>query len=149
MKAVRRKFEKAWGVSLSPEPGLTLMEMMKGIAEGKIKALFILGENPLLTDPNANRVKEELAHLDLLVVQDIFLSETGGTGPRGPSGGEFRRKGRDLHQHRAPSPAGPPRSSTRSETLVPTGRSSVTFPPAWAIRWATTLPLRSWRKLLP
>ena len=72
----RKRFEKAWGVSLSPRPGLTLLEMMKGIAEGKIKALFILGENPLLSDPNANKVKDELKHLDLLVVQDIFLSET-------------------------------------------------------------------------
>src|SRR4030042_1696008 len=75
-EGVRRKFEEAWDVSLSPKPGLTLMEMMKGIAEGKIKALYIMGENPLLTDPNANRVKEELQRLDLLVVQDIFLSET-------------------------------------------------------------------------
>jgi formate dehydrogenase alpha subunit len=74
--AVRQKFEKAWGVSLSPRPGLTLMEMMKGIGDGKIKALFILGENPLLSDPNAGKVKEELKHLSLLVVQDIFLSET-------------------------------------------------------------------------
>jgi formate dehydrogenase alpha subunit len=72
----RGKFEKAWGVSLSPRPGSTLMEMMKGIAEGKIKALFIMGENPLLTDPNANQVKEEIKHLDLLVIQDLFLSET-------------------------------------------------------------------------
>jgi predicted molibdopterin-dependent oxidoreductase YjgC len=52
------------------------MEMMKGIADGKVKALFILGENPLLSDPNVNKVKDELKHLDLLVVQDIFLSET-------------------------------------------------------------------------
>jgi predicted molibdopterin-dependent oxidoreductase YjgC len=52
------------------------MEMMKGIAEGKIKALFILGENPVLSDPNANQVKDELGRLDLLAVQDIFLSET-------------------------------------------------------------------------
>jgi formate dehydrogenase alpha subunit len=74
--AVRQKFEKAWGVPLSPRFGLTLMEMMKGIAEGKVKALFILGENPLLSDPNVNQVKEELKRLDLLVVQDIFLSET-------------------------------------------------------------------------
>ena len=73
---LRKKFEKAWGVSLSPKPGLTLMEMMQGVADGKVKALFILGENPLLSDPNANKVKEELKHLDLLVVQDIFLSET-------------------------------------------------------------------------
>lgn len=73
---VRQKFEKAWGVPLPAKPGLTLMDMMKGIAEGKIKALFVLGENPVLTDPNGNQVKEELKHLDLLVVQDIFLSET-------------------------------------------------------------------------
>lgn len=52
------------------------MEMMKGIGEGKIKALFILGENPLLSDPNIRKVEEELKHLELLVVQDIFLSET-------------------------------------------------------------------------
>ena len=75
-EAVRQKFEKAWGVPLSSRPGLTLMEMMKAIAEGQVKALFILGENPLLSDPNANKVREELQHLDLLVVQDIFLSET-------------------------------------------------------------------------
>jgi predicted molibdopterin-dependent oxidoreductase YjgC len=75
-EAVRQKFEKAWGVSLSPRPGMTLMEMMQGIADGKVKALFIMGENPLLSDPNANKVKEELKHLDLLVAQDIFLSET-------------------------------------------------------------------------
>ena len=75
-EAVRKKFEKAWGVPLSPRPGITLMEMMKGIAQGKIRALFILGENPLLSDPDAGKVNEELKHLDLLVVQDIFLSET-------------------------------------------------------------------------
>jgi len=75
-EAVRKKFEKAWGVSLSPRPGLTLMEMMKAIGEGKLRALFILGENPLLSDPDAGKVKEELRRLDLLVVQDIFLSET-------------------------------------------------------------------------
>jgi len=73
---VRQKFEEAWGVKLPSQPGLTLMEMMKGIGEGRIKALFILGENPLLTDPNINKVQEELKSLELLVVQDIFLSET-------------------------------------------------------------------------
>jgi predicted molibdopterin-dependent oxidoreductase YjgC len=75
-EAVRQKFEKAWDTPLSPRPGLTLMEMMEGIADGKVKALFILGENPVLSDPNAEKVKDELRHLDLLVVQDIFLSET-------------------------------------------------------------------------
>jgi predicted molibdopterin-dependent oxidoreductase YjgC len=72
----RKKFEKVWGVSLPSKPGLTLMEMMQAIGDGKLKALFILGENPLLSDPNAGKVKDELKHLDLLVVQDIFLSET-------------------------------------------------------------------------
>ena len=75
-ESVRQKFEKAWSASLSPRPGLTLMEMMKGIGEGRVKALFILGENPLLSDPDAGKVQEELKHLDLLVVQDIFLTET-------------------------------------------------------------------------
>ena len=74
--AVRQKFEMAWGVPLSPRPGVTLMEMMEGVAQGRIKALFILGENPRLSDPDAGKVIEELKHLDLLVVQDIFLSET-------------------------------------------------------------------------
>jgi len=75
-EAVRKKFEQAWGAALNPNPGITLMEIMQGIAAGKIKALFILGENPLLSDPNADKVREELRHLELLVVQDIFLTET-------------------------------------------------------------------------
>ena len=75
-EAVRKKFEQAWGAALNPNPGITLMEIMQGIGAGKIKALFILGENPLLSDPNADKVREELRHLELLVVQDIFLTET-------------------------------------------------------------------------
>jgi formate dehydrogenase alpha subunit len=75
-EVVRAKFEKAWGKTLPPKPGLTLMEMMKSIGEGRIKALFVLGENPILTDPDSEKVKRELSHLDLLVVQDIFLTET-------------------------------------------------------------------------
>ena len=75
-EAPRTKFEAAWGRRLSARPGLTLMEMMEAIGEGRIKALFILGENPLLTDPDATRVRDELSRLDLLVVQDIFRTET-------------------------------------------------------------------------
>ena len=75
-KEVQEKFQKAWKTPLSDRPGLTLTEMMKAVGEGKIKALFILGENPLLSDANASKVKEELKHLDLLVVQDIFMTET-------------------------------------------------------------------------
>jgi len=75
-KEIQEKFQKAWKTPLSDRPGLTLTEMMKAVGEGKIKALFILGENPLLSDANASKVKEELKHLDLLVVQDIFMTET-------------------------------------------------------------------------
>lgn len=73
---VRRKFEGLWGVSLPSEPGLTLVEMMDAILEGKVKALYIMGENPLLSDPNLHHVEEALAKLELLVVQDIFFTDT-------------------------------------------------------------------------
>jgi len=72
----RKKFEEAWGVKLPAKVGLTLMEMMNGAAEGKVKAMFILGENPLLSDPDIGHVKEALEKLEFLAVQDIFLTET-------------------------------------------------------------------------
>jgi formate dehydrogenase alpha subunit len=77
-EAVREKMARAWGVkSLPGSPGLTLMEMMEGAAKGKIKGMFILGENPMLSDPDLHHVEEALGKLDFLVVQDIFLTETG------------------------------------------------------------------------
>ncbi|MCZ6872324.1 MAG: formate dehydrogenase subunit alpha [bacterium] len=74
--AVREKFERAWGVELDPEPGLTVVEIMSEVLEGNIKAMFMMGENPFLSDPNINKVKKALAKMDFLVVQDIFLTET-------------------------------------------------------------------------
>jgi len=74
--AVREKFEKAWGCSLNPSPGLTLTEMFDAAHKGQIKAVYLIGENPILSDPDANHVKESLEALEFLVVQDIFLSET-------------------------------------------------------------------------
>lgn len=76
-EAVRRKFEAAWGVTLPSQVGLTIMEIMNGALEGKIKALYIMGEDPLTSDPNTSHVREAIEHLDFLVVQDIFLSEVG------------------------------------------------------------------------
>jgi formate dehydrogenase alpha subunit len=72
----REKFQKAWQAELPGEPGLTVVEMLHGASEGRIKALYIMGENPFLSDPNINRVKLDLSSLEFLVVQDIFLSET-------------------------------------------------------------------------
>ena len=75
--AVRDKFEAAWGVGYLPgNPGLTLMEMMDGAHKGDIEVLFIMGENPVISDPDTEHLKEALRRVDFLVVQDIFLTET-------------------------------------------------------------------------
>jgi len=74
--AIREKFETAWGCSLPSSPGLTLVEMLEAAYQKEIKALYLVGENPALSDPDAQHVREALARLDFLVVQDIFLSET-------------------------------------------------------------------------
>jgi len=90
--AIREKFETAWGCSLPPSlkdkfgitwacslplsPGLTLVEMFDAAYRKEIKALYLVGENPALSDPDVQHVREALARLDFFVVQDIFLSET-------------------------------------------------------------------------
>jgi formate dehydrogenase major subunit len=72
----RAKFEGAWGRKLDGRPGLTVVEIMKGALEGRIKGMYMLGENPFLSDPNINKVRKALSNLEFLVVQDIFLTET-------------------------------------------------------------------------
>ncbi|MBI1913821.1 MAG: formate dehydrogenase subunit alpha [Planctomycetes bacterium] len=74
--AVRAKFEAAWGVPLDPAPGLTVVEIMAGALEGCIRGMFMMGENPFLSDPNINKVRKALSKLEFLAVQDIFLTET-------------------------------------------------------------------------
>jgi len=73
----RAKFEKAWGVSLPAKPGLTIMEIMDAAHDGDIKGLYIMGENPMISDPDLTHVEASLRNLDILIVQDIFLNETG------------------------------------------------------------------------
>jgi formate dehydrogenase major subunit len=73
---IRAKYEQAWGTTLDPKPGLTVVEIMKAIHAGVIKGMYILGENPAMSDPDLNHAREALAALDHLVVQDIFLTET-------------------------------------------------------------------------
>jgi len=73
----RAKFAKAWNVTELPaKPGLTVGEMLEGAADGSVKAMYIMGENPVLSDPDADHVVHALEKLDFLVVQDIFLTET-------------------------------------------------------------------------
>jgi formate dehydrogenase major subunit len=72
----RAKFEAAWGATLDPKPGLTVVEIMDAIDAGQIRGMYIMGENPAMSDPDANHARAALAALEHLVVQDIFLTET-------------------------------------------------------------------------
>jgi len=77
--AVRTRFEKAWSLAagtLDDKPGLTVVEVMHAIKTGEIRGMYVMGENPAMSDPDANHAREALAALDHLVVQDIFLTET-------------------------------------------------------------------------
>ena len=70
------KFEKLWGASLDPKRGLTVVEIMMAVLAGEIRGMYIMGENPAMSDPDAHHAREALAALDWLVVQEIFLTET-------------------------------------------------------------------------
>jgi formate dehydrogenase major subunit len=72
----RAKYEKLWGVQLPPKRGLTVVEVMGAIHAGQIRGMYIMGENPAMSDPDAHHAREALAKLEHLVVQDIFLTET-------------------------------------------------------------------------
>jgi formate dehydrogenase alpha subunit len=79
-ESVRRKFAEGWDVPyerLNPEVGLTVTEIMDAALEGKVKAIYIMGENPMLSDPNISHVEHALQEVDFLVVQDLFINETG------------------------------------------------------------------------
>jgi formate dehydrogenase major subunit len=70
------RFEKLWNTKLDNKPGLTVVEIMDAACDNKIKGMYVMGENPAMSDPNAHHAREGLANLDMLVVQDIFLTET-------------------------------------------------------------------------
>lgn len=77
-EAIRQKFEREWGgVTLNPKPGLTVTEMVDGALEGRIKGMFVMGENPLMSEPNLAHARHALEELDFIVCQDIFINETG------------------------------------------------------------------------
>jgi len=72
----RAKFEEAWGTSLPETPGLTLTQIFQAPHSDQVKAVYLVGENPVLSDPDANHIERALGNLDFLVVQDLFLTET-------------------------------------------------------------------------
>ncbi|HEX4698188.1 MAG TPA: formate dehydrogenase subunit alpha [Actinomycetes bacterium] len=79
---VSERFSSAWGAALSPERGLTVTEIVHSVLEGRhdgrpgVAAMYMMGENPFMSDPNTNLVRKALSALDFLVVQDIFVTET-------------------------------------------------------------------------
>ena len=73
---VRGKVEKLWDAKLDPKKGLTVVEIMTAIHDNVIKGMYVLGENPAMSDPDLNHARQALAHLEHLVVQDLFLTET-------------------------------------------------------------------------
>jgi len=75
--ADRKPFEEAWGTKIPDTPGLILPKMIDAAYDGSLKALIVMGENPMMSDPDIGHVEKALKNLDLLVVQDIFLNETG------------------------------------------------------------------------
>ncbi len=72
----RARFERAWGVSLDPVPGLTVTEMFEAAMDGHLKGLYVMGENPVLSDANLAKVREAMLLFEFIGVQDIFLTET-------------------------------------------------------------------------
>jgi formate dehydrogenase major subunit len=71
-----RRFEKIWGTKLDLKPGLTVVEVMNAAYEGKIRGMYIMGENPAMSDPDLDHARAAMAKLEHMVVQDIFLTET-------------------------------------------------------------------------
>jgi len=72
----RKRFETYWGVALDPQPGLTVVEIMNAAKKGEIRGMYVMGENPAMSDPDVGHAREAMAALDHLVVQDLFLTET-------------------------------------------------------------------------
>jgi formate dehydrogenase major subunit len=70
------KFEALWGAKLDPRPGLTVVEIMDAVHAGTIRGMYIMGENPAMSDPDVDHARQALAELEMLVVQDLFLTET-------------------------------------------------------------------------
>jgi formate dehydrogenase major subunit len=73
---IRKRFEDVWGVALDPVKGLTVVEIMHAVIAGQIKGMYVMGENPAMSDPDIQHVREALAKLEHLVVQDLFMTET-------------------------------------------------------------------------
>ncbi len=106
--AVRHQFEAAWGVTLDPEPGLRIPNMLDAAVDGTFKGIYIQGEDIAQSDPNTKHVTAGLEAMECVVVQDIFLNETANYAHVFLPGTTVPGEGRHLHQCRAPHQHGAP-----------------------------------------
>ena len=98
--AAREPFEKLWGAKLSDKPGLTVVEILHAAARGDILGMYVMGENPAMSDPDAAHAREGLCCLRHLVVAGYFSDRNRGAGGCDFAGVGVCRKNRHLHQHR-------------------------------------------------
>ncbi len=117
----REKFERAWGTELPGDIGLSVTEMIDAANAGEIKAMYVMGENPMMSDPDASHVRSGLENLEFLVVQDIFLTETAALADVVLPGASFAEKNgtftnterRVQRVHKAIEPPGAARADWR------------------------------------
>ncbi len=119
---VRQRFEAEWGARVPTQPGLTIIEMLDAAAHGKLRALWIQGEDPAQSDPNETHVLHALQSLDFLVVQELFFSETARYAHLIlPAAGALEQEGTFTNAERRIQlvrPAVPPPESVRNETTA-------------------------------
>ena len=103
------KWEQTWNIEpggLSRKLGLTTTEILGHAHEGGVRALYIMGENPMMSEPNLNETRKHMTQLEFLVAQDLFINEFRRVRGCLPARNSLRRKGWDVHQHGPPRPAG-------------------------------------------
>ena len=103
----RERFESVWHRDLDPKRGLTVTEIIASVLHGGVRGMYMMGENPFLSDPNINKVRKALSALEFLVVQDIFLTETAEFADVVLPATLLPGEGGHLHQHRPPRAARP------------------------------------------
>ena len=113
--AIREKFETLWGTALDDKRGLTVVEIMDAVHRDEIKGMYIMGENPAMSDPDVEHAREALAQLEHLVVQDIFLTETAKYADVDPAGLGLAGEGRHRLQHQPPGADGPRRAAAAGQ----------------------------------
>ena len=137
----RERFETAWGREPDRERGLTVTEIVASALKGGVRGMYMMGENPFLSDPNVNKVRKALASLEFLAVQDIFLTETAEFADVIlPASSYMEKDGTYTNTDRRRSAA---RCSSRRARRARIGASSATSRPASVCRWSTTLRARS------